>query len=882
MTTRLPETDSVYVHSDDESLPLDDTTTPDHDESDEEPRDLGEIDTKLLEAEDCVFEQNKGGLHVSLYGPYQTSTKVSGILTHAGKLLRIEEEGAGYLHPSFGAFLFLSHRLFFCHPQGSDDAYGSYVDYEDALYFDCEADPAYHHAYPGTLTIHGYGLDCWDYVEETKYGLAIVRRGYADVEPTPLPGASVKQLLRRVDDLKKRRADKFGLYGESQDYFVEEDTDLRQLIGEEAMSGVVSSSKDIHGSAVALLNVLNRGDVFADLTKNPCIAQEWNSESPEDALGMWTFIYQMIITAELARRLATGEAKGGSSKFTRQVLASLIIADKWMSNAEPRMTEGLPLPDAREVLSQEREQTEELLALADEALEDEEPEPELAAHYLGVAIALDPTNIDYRQARCRALIMAGEESAEVGDIEAVTRLYAEGVVDARRLTQYTPDDWTAWAFLAKAQLGRGAIKKCLQGWEQALAAAETVEEGGEVRKIIRENIGAARMGLAGEFLEMAGISDPAERHRDMNEIKEWDFDILGNVLKWWSNVHAQQEEGLVKFAESLQWPYVDEVRSRITGLFERLFGLEEKDVFRSLHDWLFGLLLPGNWFADSIMTSLVACTASLSKIGFSSSEQPGLVLPRVTYWRTSTVLGRVLGALPGVKSVNGWVGPCPPVQIDLDFEGEPQMLWVDVGATPRVPPNLQRVPFHDPVAYDGDGNEDAATYAAEITDPAKWTIPKPPARDERQYTLKSILLKHTKENETSFESADLICDALLEFVPTSKRHTVLLRTSPVFVVPPKCEVSNAAGHPVHAREAGEYQIQAWTPGELVNDDAFAKAECGGVVVINATGDGAETMARAMCAFRGLNALIRIPQGPCYKCAVKATRGLKMGALIWCN
>jgi hypothetical protein len=104
MTTPVFNTESAYVHSDDESLPLNDNTTPSDDESAEEPCDPDEMDTKLLDAEDFVFEQNKGALNVSLYGPSQTSTKVSGILTHAGKLVRIEEEGAGYLHPSFGAF----------------------------------------------------------------------------------------------------------------------------------------------------------------------------------------------------------------------------------------------------------------------------------------------------------------------------------------------------------------------------------------------------------------------------------------------------------------------------------------------------------------------------------------------------------------------------------------------------------------------------------------------------------------------------------------------------------------------------------------------------------------------------------------------------------
>ncbi|KAJ0413293.1 hypothetical protein BJY00DRAFT_322254 [Aspergillus carlsbadensis] len=880
MRTPYPETESAYAHSDDEALPRDDNGSLDNSERDDEPHDPGEIDidTKLLDAEDFVFEQNKGGLHVSLYGPSATSTRVSGVLTHAGKLVRVEEEGAGYLHPSFESY----HRTkkFIKNP---DDAYASYVDYEDALYFDCEADRAYHHAHPGTLTIHGYGLDCWDYVEETKYGLAINRRGYADVTATPLPGASVKQLLRRVDVLKKRRDWRFGMYGETQDYFVEEDVDLRQLIGDEAMAGAVSSVKDIHGSAVALLNVLNRGDVFADLTQKPCISQEWTTEDTEDALGMWRFLYQVIIATELGRRLATGEAKGGSSTFSRQVLASLIIADKWVSNVEMRVTDELPLPDAREVSAEERAQTEELLALSEAAMDDEEPDPEVAMECLGIAMAVDPSNVKYRQARCRAVIMAAEEAAEADNEEGATQLYAEGVLDARRLTQYTPNDWTAWAYLAKAQLGRGAVKECLQAWEQALTAAEAAGEDDEIKKIIRENIAAARMGLVEEFLGVARISDAAERHRGLNELDEWDFDILGSIIKWWSNVHAQQEEGLVKFAESIQWPYIDEVRTRITGIFERMFAPQEHRVSRSLHDWLYGLLLPGNWFADSIMTSLATCSASLAKIGFSSCECPGLVLPEVTYWRTTSALGRVLGALPGVKSVNGWVGPCPPVQIDMDFEGEPQMLWVDVGSTPRVAPNLERVPFHDPVAYNENGDEDAATYAAEIIDPAKWTIPKSPARDERRYTLQSIQLTHTEETEDSDNASDsfeedLKCEARLEFV----LHTVPLRTSPAFVVPPKCDAADAAGHPVHAREASEYQLQTRTPDELVDDEEFAKAERGGIIVVNATGDGAETMARAVCSLRGLNAVIRIPQGPCYKCAVKATRGLKMGALIWCE
>jgi hypothetical protein len=55
-----------------------------------------------------------------------------------------------------------------------------------------------------------------------------------------------------------------------------------------------------------------------------------------------------------------------------------------------------------------------------------------------------------------------------------------------------------------------------------------------------------------------------------------------------------------------------------------------------------------------------------------------------------------------------------------------------------------------------------------------------------------------------------------------------------------------------------------------------------VMVINATGQGVETLARAWCSKRGKNAVIRRAGGLCFVCAERAASrcGLGTGVLIW--
>ena len=110
--------------------------------------------------------------------------------------------------------------------------------------------------------------------------------------------------------------------------------------------------------------------------------------------------------------------------------------------------------------------------------------------------------------------------------------------------------------------------------------------------------------------------------------------------------------------------------------------------------------------------------------------------------------------------------------------------------------------------------------------------------------------------------------------------TYVLCTNPVFVTLSACRPMGGNGtHEVHLRELPRFQENTWTV-EMLKDHTPDDDE---VVIINATGKGAEVLARAWCAERGKNAaIIRRTGEPCFVYAVRGASqtGLKVGVLIW--
>jgi hypothetical protein len=253
----------------------------------------------------------------------------------------------------------------------------------------------------------------------------------------------------------------------------------------------------------------------------------------------------------------------------------------------------------------------------------------------------------------------------------------------------------------------------------------------------------------------------------------------------------------------------------------------------------------------------------------------GMSLQNVSYWRVRTVLVRVLGSLPGVKSVGGWIGPCPAVKGPLNKS-------INIHTTRvKLEPDRQR---KERTLMQRQAKESIEDWVADVCEQSHWVSVACPAKDPLRYEMKSITfvpLSLAEETAVSKPPGDaaLFCHATLEFQVGKSLITYNLDTNPPFVSLPPCYNKTKDQHLIHGRELSEYSYEIWTILDLKKSRS-GDYESQGIIVINATGDGAETAARAWCAERGKSAGIRHPDGPCVVCARNGVLGLNLGALIW--
>jgi len=89
-----------------------------------------------------------------------------------------------------------------------------------------------------------------------------------------------------------------------------------------------------------------------------------------------------------------------------------------------------------------------------------------------------------------------------------------------------------------------------------------------------------------------------------------DWNIFGKTLELHSLVHGRQVEGIFLFAERIKWPYINEVRDYAEDAYSSLRSGQTIPFL--LHDWLFGMTLPGKWMSFKIMSVLILCTPSIT------------------------------------------------------------------------------------------------------------------------------------------------------------------------------------------------------------------------------------------------------------------------------
>jgi hypothetical protein len=458
----------------------------------------------------------------------------------------------------------------------------------------------------------------------------------------------------------------------------------------------------------------------------------------------------------------------------------------------------------------------------------------------------------------------------------------------------------AWSRAGLAAVRLGWTRKAVEIYETAIALA-----GKDATAGMRQGLRDAKAAHEARKAAIDHELDLNKKEALRKDFIDEDYEIMMRTVELHSRCHEQQVEGLILFAERMKWPWVNDVRDYAEEAYSNLRGGQSTPFH--LHDWLFGMTLPGKWLSFKIMTALILCTPSLSTtLGVAPYYDCGLSLPKKSYWRIRTVLGRVLGCLPGVTSLCGWLGPCPPVEFlqtgcdeEDDFDHSKPM-HISLKAR-RVTPIAHKSWTNNRVIVTGqdyyedircEDVEEVEPWMEEMRNPDNWLVPEPPVHQVSTCNLTKIQLKYdlsTKDDASLEPNAKAIYRAQLAFTlddNPAETITYKLYTNPVFVIPPPCQPGpHGPEHEVHRRELPRYQERnIWTIERLKEHTAEDDPERDGVMVINATGQGAETLARAWCSERGKNAVIRRAGGPCFVCAVRAASrgGLGTKVLIWAS
>jgi hypothetical protein len=335
-------------------------------------------------------------------------------------------------------------------------------------------------------------------------------------------------------------------------------------------------------------------------------------------------------------------------------------------------------------------------------------------------------------------------------------------------------------------------------------------------------------------------------------------------------------EGLIRFGEALSWPYMDEARNYIENAYRDLIsggGVVGFDIC----DWLFGLILPGKIFRHRIMCCLVYASPSIRSFNPAPFYDNGLVVKTKSYWPKRSALGRVLGGLKNPKSICGWIGPVPAPT--GNFSG-----WILLNARSvdiPVPASTTQTSLQSLGFGQSNGTESPEALLQNLTDPNEWIRASPPhrpANDSSRSVFKAIHLAEIPSTTTTLDpiiSTSKEYRASLEFEVNSTLTRYTLFSNPLFVYAPPC----VGTHVMHRRQAQNYLSSVIQVADL--KEAYPPSDS--LVIIDALGQGEEVVARAWCAERARNAVIRRDGECCFACATAVTvgrTGLGFNVLIW--
>jgi hypothetical protein len=349
-------------------------------------------------------------------------------------------------------------------------------------------------------------------------------------------------------------------------------------------------------------------------------------------------------------------------------------------------------------------------------------------------------------------------------------------------------------------------------------------------------------------------------------------------------IHQQQVEGLLRFAEGMAWPYLDEARGTIENSYPAL-AAGTADMSWDVCDWLFGFSLPGKIFRHRIMAVLIDVSPTVRALNASPYFENGLIVKNKSYWPKRTVLGRVLGGLKNPKSICGWVGPLPAPTLlpSGDIAG-----WVRLSArivnlpTPIVKSDrpLDAFGFNQPGSTERrEDIVDAIVDVNEYITPASpQANPIAPRATFKGINLELMPTPHVTVDDTNPGLPKETYRASLDFEINSEQVRYTLFSNPVFTEAAPC----VGNHPMFRRQADMYLSNVVG----VTDLKETHPDKDRLLIINAMNEGDEVVARAWCAETGRHAIVRrdiAGRECCFTCAVEMATGptgLGVNCLIW--
>ena len=335
----------------------------------------------------------------------------------------------------------------------------------------------------------------------------------------------------------------------------------------------------------------------------------------------------------------------------------------------------------------------------------------------------------------------------------------------------------------------------------------------------------------------------------------------------------------------MEWPYMGEARNFIENVYQDMVAGKPVSSW-DIYDWLFGLVLPGKIYRHRIMSCLVHSTPTIRSINSAPYWENGIVVKDKSYWPRRTVLGRVLGGMKGVKSVCGWIGPLPAPKEKISGWVRLKARSVDIPVPVSVPASGQNALQEFGFDELGGAPENAEAVLLSIINPDEWVQVSPPTAT-RQSNAGTVQLKaiHLTKLPISVVASTTLSTlppeeyrASLDFEVNGKTVSYTLYSNPVFVAAPPCV---GGSHVLHQRQAQKYKENV----ALATNLGTNYPPAGQLLIVDATGEGEELLARAWCAERGRHAIVRRGEECCFSCAVSVAvgrTGLGVNVLILCR